>query len=217
VFLFCTFSLSVVDCFDSFRIIQLETMLITEFRIILPLTVEEYQIAQLFATAEVSKDNTGGGEGVEILMNEPFQKPSAEAFLGHYVNGQYTKKIYHLGSRIPGWISVLFKDSTLSLHEEAWNAYPYCKTVLTNPFMKDNMVIDISTLHLPDRGHSENVHRLDGDELKKRNVIYINIADKVSRNDYKAEYDPENFKSIKTSRGPLLQSEKWFENCQPYM
>jgi hypothetical protein len=192
-------------------------MLITEFRIILPMTVEEYQIAQLYSTAEASKRNTGGGEGVEILTNEPFEKPQSEAFLGRFTTGQYTKKIYHLGSRVPGWIRMVFKDSTLSLHEEAWNAYPYCKTVLKNPYMKEDMIIDISTLHLADRGESDNVHQLDAHELKKRHVVYINIAEKVHKNDYKSEEDPEKFKSTKTGRGPLLASEQWFKSCQPYM
>ncbi|CAF1190645.1 unnamed protein product [Rotaria sordida] len=192
-------------------------MLITEFRIILPMTVEEYQVAQLFATAKVSKQNTGGGEGVEILANEPFVKPMAEGFLGKYNTGQYTNKIYHLGSRVPSWVRYIFSDTSLSMHEEAWNAYPYCKTVLKNPYMKENMIIDISTLHVPDRGESENVHQLTGDELKKRHIIYINIADKVSRADYKPEDDPEKFKSTKTGRGPLLSSEPWYKTCEPHM
>jgi hypothetical protein len=192
-------------------------MLITEFRIILPMTVEEYQVAQLYATAKVSKQNTGGGEGVEILNNEPFEKSLQEGFLGKYNIGQYTKKIYHLGSRVPSWVRLVFSDSSLSLHEEAWNAYPYCKTVLTNPYMKENMIIDIATLHVPDRGESDNVHQLTGDELNKRNIVYINIADKVNRADYKPEDDPENFKSIKTGRGPLLSNQPWHKTCEPYM
>jgi hypothetical protein len=192
-------------------------MLITEFRVILPMTVEEYQLAQLYATAEVSKQNTGGGEGVTILANEPFEKSMSDAFLGKYNIGQYTKKIYHLGSRVPSWVRLVFSESTLQMHEEAWNAYPYCKTVLTNPFMKDNMLIDISTLHVADRGESDNVHQLTGDDLKKRHIIYINIADKVNRADYKPESDPEKFQSSKTGRGPLLANEPWLKTCQPYM
>ncbi|KAM3173849.1 hypothetical protein ACTXT7_011742 [Hymenolepis weldensis] len=46
-------------------------MLIYEFRVILPLTVEEYQVAQLYAVAKASKEQTGGGDGVE---NEYFQE-----------------------------------------------------------------------------------------------------------------------------------------------
>lgn len=29
-------------------------------------------MAQLFSVAEVSKNETGGGEGIEVLKNEPF-------------------------------------------------------------------------------------------------------------------------------------------------
>ncbi|OUC46385.1 phosphatidylinositol transfer protein [Trichinella nativa] len=47
-------------------------MLIKEYRIVLPLTVEEYQVAQLWAVAEASKNETGGGEGIEVLRNEPY-------------------------------------------------------------------------------------------------------------------------------------------------
>lgn len=39
----------------------------------MPLTVEEYQVAQLYSVAEASKNETGGGEGIEVLKNEPFQ------------------------------------------------------------------------------------------------------------------------------------------------
>lgn len=40
-------------------------------RILSPLILQ-YQVAQLFSVAEVSKNETGGGEGIEVLKNEPF-------------------------------------------------------------------------------------------------------------------------------------------------
>ena len=44
--------------------------------------------------AEESKNNTGGGEGIEVLKNEPFDgKPLLG---GRFSKGQYTYKIYHL-------------------------------------------------------------------------------------------------------------------------
>ena len=78
-------------------------------------------------------------------------------------------------------------DNVLQVHEEAWNAYPYCKTVLSNPgYMKvtlssssrsfsnvtfqDNFYIIIETYHLGDRGDKENVHELEEKKLKKREV-----------------------------------------------
>ncbi len=98
-------------------------MLIKEFRIPMPLTVEEYQVGQLYAVAQSSKEETSGGEGVQVLINEPFENDLEK--------GQYTKKIYHLKSKVPAFISVILPSGALEIHEEAWNAYPKCKTVLT--------------------------------------------------------------------------------------
>ena len=51
-----------------------------------------------------------------------------------YLNSeQYTYKIYHLASKVPGWVRAIAPKGSLEIHEEAWNAYPYCKTVLSNP------------------------------------------------------------------------------------
>ena len=66
-------------------------MLITEFRVLLPLTVEEYQVGQLFSVAEASKNETGGGEGIEVLKNEPY---TGHPLCGNqYDQGQYTLKV----------------------------------------------------------------------------------------------------------------------------
>lgn len=71
-------------------------MLVKEYRILLPLTVDEYQIAQLFMIAKKSRlESSGAGSGVEIIKNCPYENgPSGDS-------GQYTYKIYHIASRIP--------------------------------------------------------------------------------------------------------------------
>lgn len=48
----------------------------------------QYQVGQLYSVAEASKNETGGGEGIEVLKNEPYEKDGEK--------GQYTHKIYHL-------------------------------------------------------------------------------------------------------------------------
>lgn len=50
---------------------------------------------------------------------------------GKYSSGQYTYKIYHLASKVPTMIRLLAPKGSLEIHEEAWNAYPYCRTVIT--------------------------------------------------------------------------------------
>lgn len=89
----------------------------------------QYQVAQLYSVAEASKNNTGGGEGIEVLKNEPFT--DYPLLGGKYSSGQYTYKIYHLASKVPAFIRILLPKNSLEIHEEAWNAYPYCKTVIT--------------------------------------------------------------------------------------
>lgn len=190
-------------------------MQIKEFRVTLPLTVEEYQVAQLFSVAEASKNETGGGEGIEVLKNEPFENHPLLG--GKYSTGQYTYKIYHLQSKVPSFIRLLAPKGSLEVHEEAWNAYPYCRTVITNPnFMKDKFVVIIETLHSNDRGDKHNVHELPPDKLKNREVIHIDIAnDPISSADYKKDEDPAVFKSKKTDRGPLVGN--WIEKADPVM
>lgn len=104
------------------------------------MTVEEYQVAQLWTVIEASKNETGGGDGVEILVNEPFSSGSQYAPPGGlpggdaHSSGQYTHKIYHLASKVPAFIRMLAPSESLNVTEKAWNAYPYCRTVITVRF-----------------------------------------------------------------------------------
>ncbi|XP_037919293.1 protein retinal degeneration B isoform X2 [Hermetia illucens] len=178
-------------------------MLIKEYRIPLPLTVEEYRIAQLYMIAKKSREESHGtGSGVEIIINEPYEN-------GPGGNGQYTKKIYHVGSHLPGWIKSLLPKSALTVEEEAWNAYPFTKTRYTCPFV-EKFSLDIETYYFSDNGHQENVFKLSGGELRNRIVDVIDIVkDQLYGGDYFQEEDPKLFVSEKTGRGPL--EDEWLE------
>ncbi|XP_013411966.1 phosphatidylinositol transfer protein alpha isoform-like [Lingula anatina] len=192
-------------------------MLIKEFRIVLPLSVEEYHVGQLYSVAEASKNETGGGEGIEVVVNEPYQDSSEVLYDNTKIgDGQYTHKIYHLASKVPRFIRLLAPQGSLEFHEKAWNAFPYCRTVVTNDYMKENFFIKIESIHLPDRGESHNPHNLPDELLAQREIIRIDIAnDEVSRQDYKADEDPAKFKSEKTGRG--LLDKNWINTTEPVM
>ena len=186
-------------------------VVIKEYRITVPVTVEEYKLAQLYAVAEASKNETGGGEGIEVLANEPYQNHE------NYGDGQYTHKIFHLASKVPAFIRVLAPKGSLEVHEKAWNAFPFCRTEYSNPYMKENFYILIDTWHKSGKGEIENVHELKGNELKNREVVDIDIAnDPVSPGDYKEDEDPAKFHSEKTGRGPL--GKDWKDSTEgPFM
>ncbi|KAB1255279.1 Phosphatidylinositol transfer protein beta isoform, partial [Camelus dromedarius] len=214
-------------------------------RVVLPCSVQEYQVGQLYSVAEASKNETGGGEGIEVLKNEPYEKDGEK--------GQYTHKIYHLKrrltlshrmavvggsmerhdtgegkgggnsgpqavwqivatltyfsphSKVPAFVRMIAPEGSLVFHEKAWNAYPYCRTIVTNEYMKDDFFIKIETWHKPDLGTLENVHGLDPNMWKTVEIVHIDIADRsqVEPADYKADEDPALFQSVKTKRGPL--------------
>ncbi|XP_022786411.1 phosphatidylinositol transfer protein beta isoform-like [Stylophora pistillata] len=180
---------------------------IKEYRITLPISVEEYKIGQLYSVAEASKNETGGGEGIEVLTNEPYENHEK------YGSGQYTHKVFHLSSKVPSFVRYLAPNGSLEVHEKAWNAYPFCRTEYSNPYMKENFHIKIDTWHKEGEGE-ENVHNLTAEELKRREVIDINIADnsKVSTSDYKRDEDPTIFQSKETGRGHLDEGGKWKKN-----
>jgi len=93
------------------------------------MTIFQYQMAQLYSCAVASQGETGGGEGVEVVRNESFD--NIPLMGGKFHSGLYTQKIYHLASRIPRFIRMLLPSDGLQILEDAWNAYPYCKTVIT--------------------------------------------------------------------------------------
>ena len=144
-------------------------MIIKEYRIVLPMTVDEYQIAQLYGTAEASLNETGGGEGVEVLKNEPYD--NVPLLNGKFCSGQYTLKKYHLASKVPGWVRAIAPSGALELQEEAWNAYPYCKTVISNPSFEGFKVV-IESVHIGgDRGLTPNALGWKHDEVEILNIF----------------------------------------------
>lgn len=192
-------------------------MQIIEYRITLPLTLEEYQVAQLFTLNESLKAETNSGK-VLILRNECFNNyPLLNGC--KFTSGQYTSKIYQWSTKIPQFFKSILPHDAMEVHEEAWDAYPYCRTIITNSFyLKERFYIKIESLHLAnDRGDQDNVHELSEELLRQRKVIHIDIAnDPISPKDYQAPEDPAKFQSIKTGRGPLL-GPMWRKTCQPVM
>nr|XP_024652476.1 membrane-associated phosphatidylinositol transfer protein 2 isoform X13 [Macaca nemestrina] len=178
-------------------------MIIKEYRIPLPMTVEEYRIAQLYMIQKKSRNETyGEGSGVEILENRPYTD-------GPGGSGQYTHKVYHVGMHIPSWFRSILPKAALRVVEESWNAYPYTRTRFTCPFV-EKFSIDIETFYKTDAGENPDVFNLSPVEKNQLTIDFIDIVkDPVPHNEYKTEEDPKLFQSMKTQRGPL--SDNWIE------
>ncbi|XP_064606494.1 cytoplasmic phosphatidylinositol transfer protein 1-like [Liolophura sinensis] len=182
-------------------------MMLKEYRICMPLTVEEYRIGQLYMIAKHSHEQSQRGEGVEVIKNEPCQHPD-------YGEGQYTEKRIYLSSRLPNWMQALIPN-VFYITEKAWNFYPFTITEYTCSFLP-RFSIHIETRYENNNGSSENSLGLPSEDISLREVDFIDIAyDPLVEKHYKEEEDCTKFKSKKTNRGPLQKG--WRENTQPIM
>ncbi|XP_054628624.1 membrane-associated phosphatidylinositol transfer protein 2-like isoform X7 [Dunckerocampus dactyliophorus] len=179
-------------------------MLIKEYRIPMPMSVEEYRIAQLYMIQKKSREESSGeGSGVEILKNKPYTD-------GPGGSGQYTHKVYHIGMHIPSWFRSILPKAALRVEEESWNAYPYTRTRYTCPFV-EKFSIDIETYYMADTGTQADVFNMSSADKRQRTIDPIDIVtDPIPPHEYKAEEDPRFYKSAKTQRGPLMDD--WIED-----
>ncbi|XP_063677460.1 membrane-associated phosphatidylinositol transfer protein 2-like isoform X2 [Bolinopsis microptera] len=181
-------------------------MLIKEYRIPLPMSVEEYKIAQLYMIQRKSKEESQGrNSGIEIVENKPYTDgPGGE--------GQYTKKIYHIAGHVPQYIKNVIPKSARSLHEEAWNAYPYARTKFSCEFVP-RFVLDIESRYVADCGTQENIFNLSPEELAQREVVFLDVVTDRVDGEPLEEENPLLFRSDKTGRGPLkatwIKDEEW--------
>ncbi|KAK0174351.1 hypothetical protein PV327_010133 [Microctonus hyperodae] len=182
-------------------------VLTKEYRICMPLTVEEYRIGQLYMIARHSHEQSNSDEGVEVITNTECADPV-------YGQGQYTEKKIHLSSKLPYWIQALI-PRIFYIYEKAWNYYPFTITEYTCSFIP-KFQISIKTRYEDNNGSSENVLGLDSIELTSREVDFVDIAyDELSAKYYKEEEDPKFFQSKKSGRGPLVEG--WCQTTQPIM
>jgi hypothetical protein len=265
-------------------------MRLIEYRIFVPLTLEEDQVGQRFTLAKLQALNTSGGEGVEILQDEYFRlnldpsgrllaqnmpeyedyetqkgkskSPSAITPTTPTANrspigsksslvtaeasvaasaaapasnttttafyktipenekksefGLYQRKLYKIASKFPWYIQKLSPKDMLNLREKSWYMYPQSKCVIMSEFFKGSFRLEIDSIvrDCPNGATEDNVHNLTPEQLKKREVVELDITDPVAADKYREDLDPCKFKSEKTDRGLLTRNE-WIKTHKP--
>lgn len=182
-------------------------MLTKEYRICMPLTVEEYRIGQLYMIARHSLEQSDAGNGVEVIENK-------ECHDEEHGKGQYTEKRIHLSSRLPYWVQA-FCPKVFYIVEKGWNYYPFTITEYTCSFIP-KLNITILTKFEDNPGTSDNCLRVPDATIDERTIDFVDIAfDEVAAKHYKKEEDPKCFKSAITGRGPLIEG--WRQTDSPVM
>ncbi|XP_056143096.1 cytoplasmic phosphatidylinositol transfer protein 1b [Lampris incognitus] len=180
-------------------------MLMKEYRICMPLTVDEYKIGQLYMISKHSCEQSGGGEGVEVVKNEPDTHPQ-------HGLGQLTEKRIYLSSKLPSWAKA-FVPKWFYVTEKAWNFYPYTITEYSVSLLP-KFSIRIETRFENSHGDNNNVF---GDKpTPAENVSFLDIlTDPIPEKHYKKSEDLSLWRSNKTSRGPLEAG--WRDDTEPIM
>jgi len=146
-------------------------MKITEYRVILPTKVTQYQIGNLYMCVQRTRETAGGGEGIEIVANEPYEREGER--------GQFTHKILHFKSKVPGWIRWAIPENYMHVHERAYNGYPHFQTEYELPGMGKDFYVLVESQHIPydkAQGCPENVLGLSGEDLAKRKIMYLDLV-----------------------------------------
>jgi len=177
-----------------------------EYRICMPISVEEYKVGQLYMIAKHSHEQSDKGEGVEVVKNEDCVDPV-------HGQGRYTEKRVHLSSKLPTWVQALI-PRVFYVTEKAWNYYPFTITEYTCSFLP-RFSVYIETRYENNPGTNQNIFGLPSEELESREVEFVDIIEPVADKHHKDLEDPTKFKSTKTERGPL--SEGWAEVATPVM
>lgn len=182
-------------------------VLIKEYRICLPMTVEEYKIGQIYMVARHSLEESGDEGGVEVVENSECEHPV-------YGRGKFTEKRIHLSKRIPYWLQALC-PKIFYVTEKSWNYYPYTISEYTCSFIP-RFNVKIETKYEDNDGSSENALNLPPDLLQSRIVEDIDISlDIANTKNYREEEDLKFFRSRKTARGPLTGH--WKRQVKPVM
>jgi len=180
----------------------------------MPFKMEEYRRGGRYSVARLNNEVTTGQEGIELVESRDYVDEKTG------LPGRYTKKVYHLESRVPGWVKLLAPSSALKLDEESWDAFPSCKTVITNRFFGERFSLTIESNHFDmDRGDKENALDLSAEQLAKRVVSIVDIgADQpTDKKEYKESEDPRLVASQKHSERFQPLTEGWKDRTETYM
>ena len=153
--------------------ISMENTRVVEYRIIMPLTVDQYYIGKGYMVNKVTREEKGeAGEGVEIISTERYTNEAGALFQKSY-------KIYHFKSRLPSAVRWAIPDSYLHFHEKSINEWPHSVTANMIPGLADDFRLICESVHIPyvhGQPIPENPVDLPPEQLKNREVVYLDIV-----------------------------------------
>lgn len=131
--------------------------MLKEFRVSMPMSLEEYKVIQFYNAAKSSNFNPLLG--------------------GRFSNKEYKKETMNLAGLVPDWFKPYMKTSdSLEYQAESWSAFPYRKVILTHKgYDTDNFYIEVETSLFKGWGERENVFNLGAKMLDQRAIYWFDL------------------------------------------
>lgn len=175
-------------------------MLIREYRILMPLTVEEYRIGQRYMIARAQYE--AGFEGDKVV-----QINSNSCFNDKYGHGTYRQKNYHLDRHFPSWAQKFLPNDPFFVNEESWSYYPIYNLAKFSSQLTNRISLEVESCYEDNFGTNDNALNLSPEELAQREIIYIDVVNDVMSNSSKdALTTLKGFQSKKICRGPFADN-----------
>jgi hypothetical protein len=183
-----------------------------EYRIPVPLTLDEYQIGIDYAYFSGIKEQMGTGAGVTLLERREFEEDDPKDI--RMEAGTYRRKENQFGHHLPAILRGLAPEGSLAVIEESWDCFPYKKSVFKSAYMGESFYLEVRQMIVEDdRGDLENPLMLE-EEYLGREIEYIDILlDDKTSSPLEGGADVVTFQSEKHERGPI--KENFHESHEP--
>ena len=203
-----------------------------EYRIPMPLTLDEYRLGQRWTENELIKemfencstcltifDHRDENERAQMLK----EKFSTNLPMKINATTTMTHKRYNVKDQIPKYVENFFfkTKNEIFLDEFSWEIWPFTFTIIENVDFHWRIVIrsyhenhHSTNLYETNRKILKNFYSIDDEQEKfLRDFEILNIAERLDGKDYRIDEDPTKSSSRKrTNLLPLEINSKWFEN-----
>lgn len=203
-------------------------MKLKEYRIPIPLTLDEYRLGQQWTEIELFKENLSTCFITSDNLTEEKRLEIIEEKiplnLKSFITSTtiITHKKYNLKDQKPKYLDLLFLNTQtdLILDEYSFNNWPYTLTIIENLIHSIRIIIQSYYLNnnlslINNKENSQIYFSLNQEQIKDlKDYEIINIADKLDeKKDYRIDEDPtRNFSKKKPNILPLEFNRKWYEN-----
>lgn len=206
-------------------------MKLKEYRIPIPLTLDEYRLGQQWTEIELLKETFRSSSSSLTIYDHPSEQERSDLIrekipvtLKTNITSSttMTHKQYNIKDQIPKFVELLLVKSKadLVLDEYCWDDWPYTLTIIENVDFHLRVIIQsyYRHNHLTSITHSnpnlQLFFSLNEDQMKcLKEYEIINITERLEEKEYRSDEDPtRTYSARKPHLLPLQLNMKWYEN-----